>query len=107
MLKTKNESAAEVAGIIVDELNRLGTTDIAESELVPRKAALIGNFGRSLETGLAMNSKRLPLRASASGGNTRVPRLPTTIRAPSSTAVIATHRAAEPSGSMAMPQSIS
>lgn len=48
--ETKNESAAEVAGIIVDELNRLGTTDIAESELVPRKAALIGNFGRSLET---------------------------------------------------------
>jgi zinc protease len=48
--QTKNESAAEVAGIIVDEMNRLSTGDLPETELTPRKAVLIGNFGRSLET---------------------------------------------------------
>lgn len=48
--ETKNESAAEVAGIIVDEMSRLATADIPETELKPRKAVLIGNFGRSLET---------------------------------------------------------
>lgn len=48
--QTKNESAAEVAALIVDELNRLGAGDIAPSELTPRKAVLTGNFGRSLET---------------------------------------------------------
>jgi zinc protease len=48
--QTKNESAAEVAGIIVDELNRLGSTAAEESELGPRRAVLIGGFGRSLET---------------------------------------------------------
>jgi zinc protease len=48
--QTKNESAAEVAGIIVDELNRLGNLDVVEAEMTPRKAVLIGGFGRSLET---------------------------------------------------------
>ena len=48
--QTKNESAAEVAGILVDEVARLGTADVQESELTPRKAALIGEFGESLET---------------------------------------------------------
>lgn len=48
--ETKNESAAEVATIIVDEMSRLGASEIAAGELVPRKAVLIGNFGRSLET---------------------------------------------------------
>ena len=49
--ETKNESAAEVAGIMLDELNRLATGDVPEAELTPRKAVLIGGFGRSLETG--------------------------------------------------------
>ncbi len=48
--QTKNESAAEVAGIIVDEMNRLAAGELPGTELTPRKAALIGNFGRSLET---------------------------------------------------------
>ena len=48
--QTKNESAAEVAGIIVDELDRLGSGEVGEAELVPRKAVLVGNFGRALET---------------------------------------------------------
>jgi zinc protease len=39
-----------VAGIIVDELNRLGNLDVVEAEMTPRKAVLIGGFGRSLET---------------------------------------------------------
>jgi len=48
--QTKNESAAEVAGLLVDEMARLGTDEVQETELVPRKAGLIGNFARSLET---------------------------------------------------------
>jgi zinc protease len=48
--QTKNESAAEVAGIIVDEMKRLSSGDVPEAELTPRKAVLIGNFARSLET---------------------------------------------------------
>jgi zinc protease len=48
--ETKNESAAEVAAIILEEMGRLGTTDVAELELTPRKAVLIGSFARSLET---------------------------------------------------------
>jgi zinc protease len=48
--QTKNESAAEVAGIIIDELDRLGAGELGESELTPRKAVLVGGFGRALET---------------------------------------------------------
>ncbi|HXG59256.1 MAG TPA: pitrilysin family protein [Thermoanaerobaculia bacterium] len=48
--QTKNESAAEVAGILVDELNRMAKTPVAESEMTPRKAVLLGSFARSLET---------------------------------------------------------
>jgi len=48
--QTKNESAGEVAGLIVDEMNKLGTTAVAVDELGPRKAVLIGGFGRQLET---------------------------------------------------------
>jgi len=48
--QTKNESASEVAGLIIDEMNKLGTTAVAEDELGPRKAVLIGGFGSQLET---------------------------------------------------------
>ena len=48
--QTKNESGAEVARLIVDELARLATEPIAEEELVPRKSVLTGGFSRSLET---------------------------------------------------------
>lgn len=48
--QTKNESAGEVAGLIVDEMNKLGATAVAEDELGPRKAVLIGGFGQQLET---------------------------------------------------------
>jgi zinc protease len=48
--ETKHESAAEVASIIAAEMARLSAADVPESELTPRKAALIGNFAQSLET---------------------------------------------------------
>lgn len=48
--QTKNESAAEVAQLIVDEIARLGTGDLAETELTPRKAVLTGDFARDLGT---------------------------------------------------------
>ena len=48
--QTKNESAAEVAGIIVDEMNRMATAAVEESELTPRKATLIGDYARAIET---------------------------------------------------------
>ena len=48
--ETKHETAAEVAGIIVHEMDRLSTANVPEAELTPRKASLIGDFGQSLET---------------------------------------------------------
>ncbi len=48
--QTKNESAAEVAEIMVHELNRLASESVGDVELTPRKAALTGNFSRELET---------------------------------------------------------
>jgi zinc protease len=47
--QTKNESAAEVAGIIVDEMNRLASAPVATEELSARRAVLIGSFSRGLE----------------------------------------------------------
>jgi zinc protease len=48
--ETKNESAAEVVGIMVGEMSQLSAADVPENELTPRKAALIGGFAQSLET---------------------------------------------------------
>jgi zinc protease len=48
--ETKNESAAEVAKILVAEVGRLSTDDVPDTELTPRKAALIGDFAQTLET---------------------------------------------------------
>ncbi|MGN6375908.1 MAG: M16 family metallopeptidase [Sphingomonas sp.] len=48
--QTKNPSAAEVVSIMVDQMKSLGTTAVADSELDPRKATLIGDFGREAET---------------------------------------------------------
>ena len=47
--QTKNESAAEVAELVVEELKKLTETDVLSDELGPRKAVLTGNFGRNLE----------------------------------------------------------
>ena len=48
--QTKNQSAAEVAELVVAELKRLAETDAAETELNPRRLVLTGGFGRNLET---------------------------------------------------------
>jgi len=48
--QTKNESAAEVAELVIAELKRLAETNAPESELNPRKLVLTGGFGRNLET---------------------------------------------------------
>ena len=48
--QTKNDSAAEVAELVLDELKKLASTNIANDELVPRKSVLTGGFGRNLET---------------------------------------------------------
>jgi zinc protease len=48
--QTKNESAAQVAELVVAELKKLTSGAVAPDELVPRKSVLTGNFGRNLET---------------------------------------------------------
>jgi zinc protease len=48
--QTKNQSGAEVASLLVGELSRLSSEAVTEAELTPRKAVVIGGFGRSLET---------------------------------------------------------
>jgi zinc protease len=48
--QTKNQSGAEVASLLVGELTRLAGEPVGDTELTPRKAVLIGGFGRTLET---------------------------------------------------------
>jgi len=48
--QTKNESGAAVAVLLLDEIGRLSSAPPADVELTPRKAVLIGNFSRNLET---------------------------------------------------------
>ena len=48
--QTKNDSGAEVADLLLGELQRLSTAPPENAELTPRKAALIGEFSRDLET---------------------------------------------------------
>lgn len=48
--QTKNPSAAEVVSIMVAQMKDLGQQPLADSELDPRKATLIGDFGREAET---------------------------------------------------------
>ena len=48
--QTKNESAAEVAELVIAELKRLAETNAADAELNPRRLVLTGGFGRNLET---------------------------------------------------------
>jgi zinc protease len=51
---TKNESAVEVAGLLLGELARISSEPVPAAELAVRKANLIGSFGRSLETDAAL-----------------------------------------------------
>ena len=61
--QTKNESAAQVAELMKIEMEKLMTGTVSDEELVPRKAALTGGFGRELQTnrGLAENLRELYL----------------------------------------------
>jgi len=49
-VQTKNESAAEVIGLVQLEFDRLIATPVPADELAARKATLIGAFSRSVET---------------------------------------------------------
>jgi len=50
MAQTKNESAAEVAGLMQIELKRLHTEPVEGDELKSRQAVLTGGYARNLET---------------------------------------------------------
>jgi len=61
--QTRNDAVAEVASLLDAELKRLSATDVANAELVPRKAALSGNYSRSLETGAGLTGAVASLAA--------------------------------------------
>lgn len=48
--QTKNESAAEVAELVLAEVKKLTDSPVAATELNPRKLVLTGNFGQTIET---------------------------------------------------------
>ena len=48
--QTRNDAAVEVSDLILAEIARLGNTPATDADLAPRRATLIGGFGRSLET---------------------------------------------------------
>lgn len=48
--QTKNESAAEVAELVLAEIKKMTSENVAANELAPRKLVLTGDFGRELET---------------------------------------------------------
>jgi len=48
--QTKNQSAALVAELLMKEVKRLSTDPVPDIEMIPRKAVVVGNFARNLET---------------------------------------------------------
>lgn len=54
--QTRNDAGPEVAALMKSELTRLTTEPVTDSELVPRKAALSGNYARGLETAAGLVS---------------------------------------------------
>ena len=48
--QTKNQSAVQVAELLLGEVDRLATAPVPDIELNPRKAVVVGNFARNLET---------------------------------------------------------
>ncbi len=52
--QTRNDAAPEVASLLQTELTRLANAPVSAAELIPRKAALAGNYARELETGAGM-----------------------------------------------------
>ena len=54
--QTRNDAAPEVAALMKSELTRLAVEPVGDAELVPRKAALSGDYARGLETGAGLVS---------------------------------------------------
>ena len=48
--QTRNDAAAEVVGLISNEVSRLSSELVSAEELAPRRATVLGSFSRSLET---------------------------------------------------------
>jgi zinc protease len=55
--QTKNQSAVQVADLLLGEVGRLATATVPDAELSPRKAVVIGNFARNLETASGLVSQ--------------------------------------------------
>jgi zinc protease len=55
--QTKNQSAAQVADLLIGEVGRLATAPVLDVELTPRKAVVVGNFARNLETAAGLVSQ--------------------------------------------------
>jgi zinc protease len=55
--QTKNVSAAEVAELLMREIGRLSTEPVADVEMIPRKAVVVGTFARNLETAAGLVSQ--------------------------------------------------
>jgi zinc protease len=55
--QTKNQSAVQVAELLMHELQRLSTEPVPDIEMTPRKAVVIGNFARNLETAAGLVSQ--------------------------------------------------
>ncbi|HEV7683692.1 MAG TPA: pitrilysin family protein [Pyrinomonadaceae bacterium] len=55
--QTKNQSAAQVAELLLGEVSRLATAAVPDVELSPRKAVVVGNFARTLETNAGLVSQ--------------------------------------------------
>jgi len=47
--QTRNDAGAQVADLLLREVDRLAKESVAQDELIPRKAVLVGNFARELE----------------------------------------------------------
>jgi len=48
--QTRNDAAAQVLGLVLAEMRRLGAEPISAAELIARRASLTGDFGRGTET---------------------------------------------------------
>src|SRR6185295_4631834 len=48
--QTKNQSAVQVADLLLGEVGRLATGAVPDVELSPRKAVVVSNFARHIET---------------------------------------------------------
>jgi len=55
--QTKNQSAVQVADLLLGEVGRLATGAVPDVELSPRKAVVVGNFARNLETAAGLVSQ--------------------------------------------------